>query len=133
MALKMLKKLERRMIQKNPDALFVFGDNLVQKGFGGQAKEARGEKNSVGIPTKRLPSMSTDAFFSDADYDVVFPLICAAFEKLRRHVSSGGLVYYPEAGVGTGLADLKNKAPMIYSHIQREFNALKHTSDSMQK
>jgi len=55
-------KIYRKDLKNNPDVLYLFGDNLVQKGFGGQAKEMRGEPNAEGIPTKKLPSMEAKAF-----------------------------------------------------------------------
>jgi hypothetical protein len=42
-------------IQCNPDKIYVFGDNEVRKGNGGQAKACRGEPNTIGIRTKALP------------------------------------------------------------------------------
>ena len=37
----------------NPRAIYVFGDNLLRKGLGGQAKEMRGEPNTLGIVSKK--------------------------------------------------------------------------------
>lgn len=48
----------------NPDKIYVFGDNLIKKGLGGQA-QIRNCPNAFGISTKRFPSMSLDSFFSD--------------------------------------------------------------------
>ena len=41
---------------KNPKALFVFGDNDIEKGIGGQAV-IRNCTNTIGIPTKKYPSL----------------------------------------------------------------------------
>ena len=56
----------------HPDRVFIFGDNLIQKGKGGQAV-IRDCHNAYGIPTKRTPSMDNNAFFSDNfdEYDAV--------------------------------------------------------------
>lgn len=35
--------ITRAMLRAEPEKLFVFGDNFVRTGFGGQAKEMRGE------------------------------------------------------------------------------------------
>jgi hypothetical protein len=43
----------------------VFGDNGRRIGFGGQAKEMRGEPNAIGVATNWEPSNRPNAFFSD--------------------------------------------------------------------
>jgi hypothetical protein len=117
------KHITRAVMRKFPATLFVFGDNMVRKGFGGQAKEMRGEPNAVGIPTKDLPSNVEDAFFTDDDYDYARPEIEKAFLKLFAHASLGGDIVWPADGIGTGLAQLEKRAPKIWNLI--ETNRLK--------
>ena len=50
------KWITREELQRHPELIFVFGDNMLRKGFGGQAKEMRGEPNAVGVPVKWRPS-----------------------------------------------------------------------------
>lgn len=107
-------RYNRAMIQRNPNTLFVFGDNLARRGFGGQAAEARGEPNVVGIVTKMSPSR----YLTDDDVDAVRDAIVQAFHKLRNHLLAGGRVAWPADGVGTGLADLQNRAPLIALAIE---------------
>lgn len=109
------KLITRRMLQDNPDTLFVFGDNIAEIGLGGQAKEMRGEPNAVGIPTK----MSPYTYFSDLDFAGVKSLIDDKILKLFLHASDGGGVVWPADGIGTGLAKLKNKAPAIWELIEK--------------
>lgn len=113
--------ITRTMVQAEPETLFVFGDNLQRAGFGGQAKEMRGEPNAVGIPTKRAPRMDPDAFLSD-DEETRFEFNLAAglaFERLARHLEAGGTVVLPADSIGTGLADLERRAPRIWASLQR--------------
>ena len=63
----------------NPDKIYVFGDNLIHKGKGGQAI-IRDCHNAYGIPTKRLPSMDSDSFFND-EFDE-YEAVKSAIEKL---------------------------------------------------
>ena len=59
-----IRELVRREdLSAEPDKIFLFGDNLKQSGFGGQAKEMRGAANARGIPTKKEPGECTDEFF----------------------------------------------------------------------
>src|SRR5712672_38215 len=112
--------ITRQMLKDEPDTLFVFGDNMMGLGYGGQAKEMRDEPNSIGIPTKHSPSMAANAFFDDGDecYKGASPVIAYRFGLLAGHLHKGGKVVFPEAGIGTGLADLEHKSPRIWALIQ---------------
>lgn len=106
------------MLQSEPDTLFVFGDNMLRKGLGGQAAAMRGEPNAVGIPTKIAPSNRPAAFFSNDDFEDAKPEIDKGFDHLAAHLKSEGHVVWPADGIGTGLADLQNKAPLIWDYIE---------------
>lgn len=105
----------REEIRATPDTLFVFGDNLARVGLGGQAAAARGEPNAVGLPTKASPA----EYLTDADYDRVFYAAAPEMDRLTEHLRRGGAVVWPRDGIGTGLADLKNRAPRVYSEYSR--------------
>ncbi|AJD54446.1 hypothetical protein SAMN02744133_108175 [Thalassospira xiamenensis M-5 = DSM 17429] len=106
-------KITRQMLRDNSDTLFVFGDNLIRRGLGGQAREMRGEPNAVGIPTKRLPSMEPEAFFTDHDFETWREHSAKDWGRLLSHVKRGGRIVIPAAGIGTGLARLEENAPKI--------------------
>lgn len=40
------KIITRDKIKENLEVLYLFGDNIIRKGLGGQAKEMRGEDNA---------------------------------------------------------------------------------------
>ena len=71
------------LVRKNPDKVFLFGDNLKGYGKGGQAI-IRNESNAIGIPTKKAPSMDKTAFFTDAEYTSNKKVIDEAFNKIPR-------------------------------------------------
>ncbi len=108
--------ITRRMVIDNRNSLFVFGDNLQRFGFGGQAKEMRGEINSVGIPTKIAPHRHESAFFTDEWYDKWLPSFDEAEGRLMHHT---GLIVWPYAGIGTGRAQLEKRAPKIWAAIEQ--------------
>lgn len=116
--------ITRADIRASPDTLFVFGDNMKERGLGGQARQMRGEPNAVGIPTKWNPTMEEDAFFIDSDLPAVQGLIDERFDKLVAHMKRGGRVVWPANGIGTGLADLQRRAPRIWAHIEQRRKAL---------
>lgn len=119
------KVIKREDLRANPDILYVFGDNLAQKGLGGQAAEMRGEPNAVGIPTKNAPFMSVGAFFTDEDFKLFFKMARPRFVALQQHIDKGGIVVWPLDDIGTGRAQLKERAPRIWDYIQEWKETLK--------
>lgn len=117
MPIETVDRYEREDLKANRNKLYVFGDNMSRKGFGGQAKACRGEPNALGIPTKWLPSTSKSSYFCDNDIVKVEGDIAHAFGMIEGHLRCGGIVVWPKDGVGTGLADLPNKAPAIHKYI----------------
>lgn len=116
--MELAKYITRQVLIERYDALFVFGDNMLGRGMGGQAKEMRGEPNAVGIPTKMAPGMANKDFFTDADFDRAKPKIDAAFNRLFAHADNGKTVVWPADGIGTGLAQLPTRAPKIWAYIE---------------
>lgn len=124
-----IEKITRDMVKKHPKVLFVFGDNMEQRGLGGQAKEMRGELNTVGIPTKWSPSMTSISFFNDLDWNskLVRGYIFDSFNTIELWLRSGKDVVLPSCGIGTGLAQLELRAPLIFDNIKNGLNNLKLT------
>lgn len=116
--------IHRKDLQQEPETLFVFGDNMMRKGLGGQAAAMRGEPNAVGIPTKELPSMAGNAFLSDADFARWKDASLPDWSRLFYQARQGGKIVWPEAGIGTGRARLEKKAPSIAGAIKRNLAAL---------
>lgn len=113
------KRYTRAEIQAHPDRLYVFGDNVSTLGRGGQARECRGEPNAIGIPTKWHPMMDEQSFFTDDALSKVAPRIKAEFRTLDAHLDAGKDVVWPADGIGTGLAQLQQRAPAIAAFIER--------------
>lgn len=116
---KFVNNLTPDLCRENPSYCFVFGDNLMRKGKKGQAI-IRDESNSYGIPTKRIPSMSSNAFFSDKE-DEYLIVKDALIELWNFHLQNKTIVL-PENSIGSGLADLKNKSPKVNSLVERFWN-----------
>lgn len=106
------------LARQEPDALWVFGDNLRRVGRGGQAV-IRYEPNARGIATKHAPALDPGAFFSDADLDLFRAAAAPVFAELAAHLRAGGLVIWPREGIGTGRAQLAFRAPRIWQSLER--------------
>ncbi|MEY9178185.1 hypothetical protein [Bradyrhizobium elkanii] len=111
--------ITRADLKNNPDTIFVFGDNVERRGYGGQAAQMRGEPNAIGVATKWRPSMAPDAFFDDSIECHVE--VMRDLEKVQKALDAGKLVVIPQDGIGTGLARLQSTAPKIHWFIENWF------------
>lgn len=113
-----IDRYTRSLIKANPRVLFAFGDNLARVGFGGQAAEARGCLNAIGIPTKISPLQPIFDDEVDIDLDRFKIPVIQAFVILRQHLRKGETIVWPKDGVGTGLARLHITAPRFLAAIE---------------
>ncbi len=114
--------ITRKFIQANPHVLFIFGDNDQRQGYGGMAKQFRGEPNTIGIRTKKAPNMDADAFYTDDEYDDNVKKIADDITFILLNMETYTEIYIPE-GIGEGLAKLQVNAPKTYQYLKQ---VLKH-------
>jgi len=111
------KLISREDLQANPEALYLFGDNLARRGLGGQARAMRGEPNAVGVATKKDCTMRDSDFFSDDEYATNCRQIDADLARAIRHLDRGFVVVVPLDGLGTGLSELATRAPYTNAYL----------------
>lgn len=99
-------------------AIYLFGDNLLRVGYGGQAKEMRGEPNAIGVPTKKRGSMDPDAFFSDDTLNANIQAILDPVLEAMKMACAGYVIVVPSDGLGTGLARLPELAPVTNEFLR---------------
>ena len=109
-------RITRQMCRDNPEARFVFGDNEVRRGLGGQAKEMRGEPNAIGVATKWKPSLFDDAFFSDDDLRAR-DVLEHDLNRVEEALAQNRLVVFPRDGIGTGLSQMDKRAPNLFYYL----------------
>jgi len=63
-------------LRDNPDAYFIFGDNLIRKGYGGAAA-LRDHPQAIGFVTKKFPDNRDTSFYQPGEYERFF------FEELK--------------------------------------------------
>ena len=80
--------------------------------------------NARGIPTKKKPTMDEDAFFTDEEYDDNIKIIDKAFEPVDKAIEDDKVIVLPEDGLGTGRADLQNKAPKTFEYLEAKIEAI---------
>jgi len=104
-------------LKDNPDKVYIFGDNVQRIGKGGQAI-IRDESNAFGIVTKLEPNNSDSAFMSDDALNDNMEMIDRDITELKDIAEFRTLVF-PKDGIGTGLAQLKQKAPKTYEYLNQ--------------
>ena len=116
------------LLQSKPDYIFVFGDNLLRIGNGGQAI-IRNEPNVIGLATKRLPSHTQEAYMTGSDSD--YAAVDYDFKIIQELLGSGNTVIFPSGGLGTGLSRLQIHAPKLLSYIDSRVSNLIKTNYEM--
>lgn len=116
-----MRFITREYVRANPDKMFLFGDNLERRGYGGQAAAMRGEPNALGVPTKKSPNNSAGVFFSDNEFEQNKAAIDAAFHEISRSLlDSIRVIVIPSDGLGTGRAQLDRIAPRTFAYLQQK-------------
>ena len=112
---------------------FLFGDNEARQGKGGQAKAMRGLDNAYGIRTKKRPSLDDSAFWSDKTYKTNIKMMSEdfleAFMETQRLSKMNPVLYIPRDGIGTGMAQLKSRAPKTYKWLKTFLDNLIRTGN----
>jgi len=123
--------ITRDYIRQNPDKLFLFGDNLQRRGLGGQAREMRGEPNTIGIPTKKRPARTAESYFTDDEFADNKAAIDQAFREVYQKLSESDgqtVLVIPSAGLGTGRAELQQRAPRTFAYLEMKLAELVNPS-----
>lgn len=116
--------ITRAEVRSNPKTLYLFGDNDQRKGLGGQAKEMRGEPNTVGVSTKKYPSNNESSFKTDNELENNKKIITEDINKVIAEWNTGKYNKVSVPQIGVGLAALPTRAPKTYAFLQQELNRL---------
>jgi hypothetical protein len=113
------RHIARKDCQNNKNAIFIFGDNDERKGYGGLAKELRGEPNAIGIRVKKKPTREPDAYYTDDELETNISKITEDINKVIDWINEGkyDTIVFPYNGIGTGLADMERKCPETFKYM----------------
>ena len=102
------------MLSENLKHLYIFGDNTMCIGNGGQA-QIRDCYNSMGVATKRAPAMTDDAFFGDTEKDYINLLndLVRLSMLLKNPLYDDWTLVFPIDGLGTGLSQMPLRSPFL--------------------
>lgn len=94
-------QITKSYLRENPDHIFVFGDNLKRRGYGGAAK-LRDEPNTYGFITKKAPNNSKGSFYKPEEYEEKFE---TELRRLIKEIEANPDKLYLISKLGGGLAN----------------------------
>jgi hypothetical protein len=94
-------EVTERFLDNNPNAYFIFGDNLERRGTGGAAR-LRQHPHAFGFIIKKFPDNNDTSFYRPEEYSAVF---FEELDKLYKFIKK-----YPDKNfyiskLGSGLAN----------------------------
>lgn len=100
--------------KENENSLYVYGDNAMRYGKGGQAV-IRDESNSIGLATKFSPIK----YFDDDDYFTNIKIINNDIFRIREMYVNNmyDSVVFPNQGLGTGLSNMQQECPRTFLYL----------------
>lgn len=101
------------LCRAHPDCFFIFGDNKMRVGKGGQAI-IRDEPNAIGVSTKWKPAMDEASYFTDANLKDNMELVLGDLARVEALLITDHTVFFPSTGIGNGLAEMPQRAPKTY-------------------
>ena len=107
--MKLTRHITRDYLKANPWHIFVFGDNLFRRGFGGAAA-LRDMPNTYGFITKMAPNNDDSSFYRPKDYKPIFHHEIRALRTAIRAMPNMRFLISP---IGSGLANKYH----IWEHV----------------
>lgn len=104
-------------VEANLNYLFVYGDNDLQRGRGGQAI-IRDLPNTIGLPTKKLPNNLPESFYTDLEYEKNKVKIDAAIEQILLKAEFYDGIMLPHDVFGH--AKLHLLAPKTFQYLSEQ-------------
>lgn len=108
----------RELVRAEPEARFVFGDNIRRIGDAGQASACRDEANAIGVATLYAPG----EYYRAGD-PLALSAVSSDLSLVAFALAEGRIVHAPVDGLGTGLARLPEHAPELHRLIVAFFRA----------
>lgn len=116
---------DRQTVARDTKCVYLFGDNLADAASGYVLSRTqaviRGLPNAIGIPTKKTRGTDPNAYFTDKELTWFAFLVDVAIHKA---LESGKDIVIPADGIGTGKAQLKERAPECYECLVNRLNYL---------
>lgn len=102
----------KEFLNNEPNAYFVFGDNILHVGTGGAAA-MRGHPRTIGFVTKKEPNNKKSSFYKPGEYTKVF---FKQLKQLKKLISSNPTKTFYISKLGAGLANANRIWELVIRH-----------------
>lgn len=111
--------ITEKFLNEDKNSYFVFGDNLIAKGYGGAAS-LRDHPQAIGFVTKKYPDNRDSSFYDAYEYEDVF---FKQLNALKTLISNNPNKKYYISQLGGGLANRYNIwEKLIRENLIKELN-----------
>lgn len=111
----------RDQVARDVESVYVFGDNAADALdlYIPKSTQAciRGLTNVRGLTTKKDRHWNESSFLSNDDLPIFIVLLEATIELIKLDSAKGKTIVFPEQGIGTGKAMLREKAPACWEYL----------------
>jgi hypothetical protein len=114
--------ISRTFIQNHPSWIFLYGNDLQDKGCLGQPWSCLGEPNCYSIPTARkLCFSSTDKFWREGHFPLFQDVLAQAIARIPK-----GKPVIPLRKIGEGCSRLRESSVSCYDLLIAELSKIKY-------
>jgi hypothetical protein len=109
-----------KYLNDNPNHIFVFGDNIIRKGYGGAAT-LRDHPQSYGFITKRFPNNSDESYYTPDEY---IPVLNVEIQKLKQHIEQHPTNTYLLSECGSCRANkygIAKQIRFVFDKLEKEY------------
>lgn len=128
------------LAKKHTKYLFVYDGNMMNSGLEGAAiiknNPQNPEENTFGIPLKKIPRSTPEAYLSDETLEANKKLIDQSISSIQQKFKTGNYVriVFPEGGItNTTATKLAEKAPLTAQYLSEQLTKFFDYSDNIVK
>jgi len=112
------KVYTKNLAAANPEAIYVFGDNVAKQGSVGNSS-VRGLENAFGLFFKKDLNRTESSYYTNAEAGDFITIFDEQVEQLTNMIAEGKQVIFPKDLITTPeLADFKKNSPAVFEYVK---------------
>lgn len=117
--------ISHKFIVSNPQWIFVYGCDILNKSFFGQAYACGNEPNTFGVPTMHKYCASGPKYFHDESYGIWKPRIDEAIDRID---TTKPVIVFRR--IGEGCSNMKAMAPGLFEYMKGRLKEIEYPNYS---
>jgi hypothetical protein len=112
------KVFTKALATSNPEAIYVFGDNVAKQGTVGNSS-VRGLDNAFGLFFKKDMNRTESSYYTNAEAGDFITIFDEQVEQLTNMIAEGKQVIFAKDLISTSeLADFKKNSPVVFEYVK---------------